>query len=451
MFRERRILATTRAFRNTALAVLAFCCAAKPLHAQTAVRAGDSLSIDAVVFDVLRHNDRIAAMSFMEKAAETKVGSAGAWDDPMLMLGVNNLPTSFDFKMDPMTMQMIGLSWNIPYAGQKGLQKKAAAAEAAVARLDRLDAELELATAGKLAFYELYYNTRTVELLSKQLEVMRDVVASIKSGVATSQTNPEDAVAAQADLWRLQTQLMPAVHSAESARYELNTLRGMPADQSTTALKTPQLSRLPDSAEVVVAEARANYPLLKKLRQQSLAYTFSSAAEGRMRLPMLELSGTYNYRADTEMEKRDDMIGVQANISLPLFSSRKQSAMSRSMDLMRRSVDLETAQLEREIVARVKKLYLDALHLRENLGIYSERIIPADEDAYRLAFSGYTNNRTSLATLLNYARTMYRDRMVANELKLELATTMAELERYTTDPATLPDVEIEDNHTEKDR
>ena len=69
-------------------------------------------------------------MRYMEKAAEAKAKSAGAWDDPMLMVGVANLPTSFDFKMDPMTMKMLGLSQNIPYAGQKGLQKKAARAEA---------------------------------------------------------------------------------------------------------------------------------------------------------------------------------------------------------------------------------------------------------------------------------------------------------------------------------
>ena len=81
----------------------------------------DSLSVEDAIKEVIEHNDRAAAASFMEKAAIEKIGPAGAWDDPMLMIGVQNLPTNFDFKMDPMTMRMIGIGQNIPYAGQKGL------------------------------------------------------------------------------------------------------------------------------------------------------------------------------------------------------------------------------------------------------------------------------------------------------------------------------------------
>ncbi len=81
--------------------------------------------------------------------------------------------------------------------------------------------------------------------------------------------------------------------------------------------------------------------------------------------------------------------------------------------------------------------YLDALHLRENAGLYRERIIPADEEAYRNAFSGYINNRATLSTVLSYAITMFRDRLTANQLDADLAKTIAEVERYTTDPAQL--------------
>jgi hypothetical protein len=73
------------------------------------VEAQDTLHIDQVIQDVVRHNDRAAAMRHMEEAAASRVGPAGAWDDPMLMLGVANLPTSFDFSEDMMTMKMVGL------------------------------------------------------------------------------------------------------------------------------------------------------------------------------------------------------------------------------------------------------------------------------------------------------------------------------------------------------
>jgi outer membrane protein TolC len=429
-----------------ALTIITVVCATVvTLVGQTLTPVGDSLTLQKVISEVVSKNDRVAAMRFMEKAAAAKAGSAGTWDDPMLMLGVSNLPTSLDFKMDPMTMRMLGLSMSIPYAGQKGLQRQAARAEALAAVQDRMDMELELATAAKLAFCDLYFSTSVVALIMKQIEVTQDIVASVRSGISTSQTNPEDAMAAQADLWRLQTQLGPAAHEVESAQYELNALRGHPTTQPVGSPGLPQFSELPDSVGELIAAAREHYPPLKKLGLQSRSYSLSGAAERRMRWPMLELAGSYNYRASTEMEKRDNMINVQATFSLPIFSHGKQTAMSKSMDLMSRSVETEAIQLGREIETRVRALFLDALHLKENLLMYRNRVIPADEDAYRYAFAGYAASRTQLSTVLNFALTNFRDQLAANSIEYELARTMAEIERYTTDPAVLPGALTESN------
>jgi outer membrane protein TolC len=277
------------------------------------------------------------------------------------------------------------------------------------------------------------------------------VVASVKSRVATSQTNPEDAAAAQADLWRLQTQLMPAAHEAETAQYNLNTLRGLPTNMPVPAPQTPAFAELPANAEALVVAAREYYPPLKKLTEQASSYAFSAAAARRMLWPMLSLSGNYNFRTSTEMEKRDNMVGFSATISLPIFSFKQQRAMAQSMDLMKQSVDAEQVQFAREIETKVRSLYLDALHLTENLRMYRERIIPADEDAYSNAFSGYTNNRTTLATLLNYALTLFRDRLTANQIEYEYARNLAEIERYTTDSAQLAGNQTESNNQTEDK
>ena len=144
-------------------------------------QTSDSLRLGQVIQDVLKNNNRVAAARYMEQAAKAKVGPAGAWDDPMLMLGVANLPTSLDFKMDPMTMKMVGLSQNIPYAGQKGLQSKAAKAEASAAMEDRYAMEVDKAMAARWAFADLYYRTKSLFDLGAQFELLGDVVASAKS------------------------------------------------------------------------------------------------------------------------------------------------------------------------------------------------------------------------------------------------------------------------------
>lgn len=135
---------------------IALIAAAFSLACSATVFASDSLRIEDVINDVLRNNNSIVAAEYMELAAKERASSTGKWDDPMLMVGVANLPTSFDFKMDPMTMQMIGLSQNIPLAGSNRLERKVAIAEANVASQDRRTMQADMIMVARFAFADLF-------------------------------------------------------------------------------------------------------------------------------------------------------------------------------------------------------------------------------------------------------------------------------------------------------
>ena len=397
----------------------------------------DTLRLEQVIDDVIKHNDRLAAARYMEQAARDKIGPAGAWDDPMLMLGVVNLPTSFDFKMDDMTMKMIGLSQNIPYAGQKGLLSKAAKSEAFASGEDKKETALELATAAKSAFFDLYYRTRNLTDLQNQHDLLGDVVNTTAARLRTNQANQEDLLGAQADLARLESSIESAKQEMDEARLMLNQLRGVSADSELPPLGAPTYRSLPTSADQWLSEAKDHYPRLQKLNRQSEGYGFSAAAARRMRLPMLNLSANYGFRESSEMGPRDNMIGFQATLSLPFFSGRQQGAMARSMTSMQEASEAEAVQLWREVQSNILSLYYRSLRLSNSLKLYRDRVIPNAQDAYRTAFAGYVSNRTPFTTLLMYAVSIYRDQITANQIENELGKTLSEVERYITDPASL--------------
>lgn len=65
--------------------------------------------------------------------------------------------------------------------------------------------------------------------------------------------------------------------------------------------------------------------------------------------------------------------------------------------------------------------------------MYEQKIIPADEEAFRSALSGYSAGTTSLPELLNYATTIYRDKTTLTNLQLAYAASVYESERYISD------------------
>lgn len=419
------------------LLALTILLSASSAHAQSEPPSTDSLTLDQVIRQVVERNDRVAAARFMQEAAERRAASVGVWDDPMLMLGVQNVPTNFDFDMDPMTMKMVGLSQTIPYSGYKGLERQAARAEARAALEDRRGAEVDLVAAAKSAFYEVFYLRQTLNELQLQHEILEQVYSSSMAKLRTDQAGQDEVYAAQAEIWRLESTMRSTEQEISAAVNRLNSLRGASAETPLPALAVPPLPQLPDSANAWFAAAEQNYPPLMRLQQQAESYGLSARASRRMAWPMLNLEASYGFRSGEDIglhgdpEARDNMVSFQATVSLPIFSGKKQRAMARSMEAMQTGTNAEASQLRRDIQAEIRSLHQRAQRLSQSLAAYRNQIIPATEDAFRTALAGYTTNRTTFASLSLYSLALNRDRITANQLANELARTLAEAERYT--------------------
>jgi len=410
---------------------------ARPSFGAAVAPAADSLTFDQVISQVVQKNDRVAASQFMQEAAERRAASTGVWDDPMLMLGAQNVPTNFGFSMDPMTMKMIGLSQNIPYAGYKGLERKAAQAQARAAAEDRRGTEVDLVAAAKTAYFELFYLLQNLQELRFQREILEQVYTSSAAKLRTNQAGQDEVLGSQAEIWRLETTILSTQQEITASGARLNSLRGENPAAPLSPLAAPPAVALPENQDGWLKAAEENYPPLARLSRQAESYGFSARASRRMSWPMLNLEASYGFRSgydismDGMAEPRDNMVSFQANISLPIFGRGKQRQMARSMLAMQQSTEAEANQLRRDVQAELVTLYERARRLSQTLVSYRNQIIPATEDAFRSALAGYTTNRTTFASLSSFSLALYRDRITANQVAYELARTLTEVDRYT--------------------
>jgi outer membrane protein TolC len=158
-----------------------------------------------------------------------------------------------------------------------------------------------------------------------------------------------------------------------------------------------------------------------------------------MRWPMLTLSASYGVRRDGPdamgvVGPRDNMVSFGANLSLPLFSGKRNGNMARSMEFMSRAADAEKAQTVRDITARIKSLHSRAKNLEASIESYTSDVIPASEQSYQGALASYRNNQMNLGNLLSYGVQTVGDKITLLQLELELAKTLNEVSRYIVDP-----------------
>lgn len=412
------------------LIIIAFC----SIGYSAMVFASDSLRVEDVIRDVLKSNNAIVAAQYMELSAKEKVSASGRWSDPMLMLGVVNLPTSFDFRMDPMTMQMIGLSQNIPLAGSNRLERRVAIANANVASQDLRTMQTEMIMVARYAFADLFYLDKTKFDFENLRDLLKDVYAVVQAKFSSNQASREEVLSSETELLRIESQLLEIERQCIEARYRLNVVRGAEVDAPVIPIASTKSTPLPVSPNVWLDSARLNFPPLQKLLNKSKSLGYSRDLEKSMKWPLLGLTASYGIRLDSEEEDRDNMLGFQANLSLPIFSRSERTRMAASMDAMRLSTDYEAVQLWKETEGKLRTLYQTAMQLSRSIELYSQRIIPTSKSAFQSALSGYSAGRVSYSQLLSLAAGIHRDQIRLYQLENELAYALAEGDRYITDP-----------------
>lgn len=405
------------------------------------VCADSALTITQVVSATISTNGNLISAQQMARADQFKAKSVGAWDDPMFMIGVNNVPTNFDFRMDPMTMTMFGLSQTIPLAGQKGLSSKAAHKSAESARAMAEMTAVELTFSARMAFHEFAYAQQMLREMRKQRSVYSDMAETATNRFRIGLGGQEDVTSAQAAAFRFESQIRKSEQEVTEAANELSALSGLAVDE-TAAVALDSSVALPPSDSIWIAQAEASYPELKKLSAQREASEFGAASARRMRWPMLTLSASYGVRRDGPAthggtEKRDNMVSFGAGISLPIFAGKRDGNMAHSMQLMGLSATAELTQLQREISSELKTLHAKATRLQQSIAGYEHDVIPASDQAYQGALASYKSGRLTLGELLMFAMPPIDDRIELIQLRLDLATTLDQVLMYTTNPADL--------------
>ena len=95
------------------------------------------LKLEKLIEDALSKNPDVLAAKSRWEVLKERPPQAGSLDDPMVGLGITNLPTdTFSFRQEDMTMKEISVTQRVPYPGKRPLRSEIAQKEAEAAYSD---------------------------------------------------------------------------------------------------------------------------------------------------------------------------------------------------------------------------------------------------------------------------------------------------------------------------
>lgn len=387
--------------------------------------AADPLTLVEAQRIAVGRSQQLLAQDALTLAAREQAVAAGQLPDPVLKLGIDNLPANgperLSLTRDFMTQRRIGLMQEIPRAEKRQLRAQRFEHDAQRAQAQR---QLTLANVQRdtaLAWLERYYAQATRELVKQQIEEARLQVQAADIAFRTGRGSQADMFAARATVIALEDRFSQTERQYRSAGLMLarwvgagvaeRAPSGAPPWQSIALqndFSGEHLQQHPDlrviSAEIDAAETQA------RLAQANKRSDWSVEASYAQRGPAFS-----------------NMLSIGLSIPLQWDSKNRQD---RELAAKLALVDEARARYEdllRSHEAEVRGWLNDWQSGKERLARYRDELIPTARQRVEAALTGYRTGKADLAATLGARRDEIDARIEALALEKETARSWAQL------------------------
>ncbi len=371
--------------------------------------------LSRLIATAIANNPELKASEARWQMFRNRVLHEGRLDDPMLMLKIQNgiLSDPFNFRKDPMTQKVIGISQLIPFWGKRDLRSEVASQEAEAYRWQVEERKLELRRMVTEAYYQIYFAERSLEVVDKNGRILDDFVTLAETKYAVGQGTQQDVFKAQVERSKLLDMRISLEQQRRSLQAALNALLYRPAETPVGAIPDFDTKPIAVSPEELRRLAAENRPLLKSLNALIDKGKAGHKLAEKEFYPDFNVSFEYMQRDRFEGSNGDDMYSLGVTFNLPVFRHHRHEMVAEADSSVRMATE-ELNSTRNSIDAGIADLLAQMERRKKLAELYRTGIIPQAEQSLESATIGYRVNKVDFLTLLdsrvtlfNYERELY--------------------------------------------
>lgn len=361
--------------------------------------------LEALIKEALEANPGLRAARERLKAAEEGPAQAKALPDPVVEAEV--MTRHVETRAGPME-ERLSVSQEVPFFGKRGLRARAAEAEAETARQALRAEELKVRAELSEAYYELFALRRAGEILREQVELLRHSARVAEKKYAVGRGPQAMAFRAQAELSRMQNEVLTADQEAKSAETRMNALLGRPAWETVGKLAAPEHPHADLEREPLRERALRERPELRALKALEGKTEAARRLAARRFFPDLMAGYEYtrigNGTTATPFDGRDAQ-SVMAGLRLPLWLGANRAGL-REARARETAASLDREDLENRTLSELEDLLARAETAARLHAVDEATILPQFRAAVKATLSGYEADAVGFLELLDAERAL---------------------------------------------
>ena len=370
---------------------------------------GEATTLAAVVAEALQNNPEILAVRRDQEAALNRVAPASALEDPMLEVGVVNLPVpSGSFHQEDMTMKMVGLTQRLPYPGKRALREDVATKEAEAAAHTVEETINRVRRDVKLAYFDLALAIESARITANNRQVLDQLAQIAQTRYIVGQATQADVLKAQTELSKMSDELIKLERERRNMEAELDKTLGRAANRPTPVPVLPELWEGSLKLDTLRETGLTKRPQLRALETTVTRNDKAIDLARKDYYPDFDIRFSYGQRDKTTMgERRDDMISLTVAINLPIWGSSKQGPkVAEAVAMREQSARMLEAQ-RNELLSMLKQQVAAADQSLRSARLYETTVLVQSRLAVESALAAYKVNRVDFLTLLDSQMTVF--------------------------------------------
>lgn len=411
---------------------------------QAGAEEPNKLSLSGAIVEAMKSNPEISVAKRAYEAANARIWQAASLKDPMFEMEYNKMVANRMLTGQP--MKSFAISQEIPFPTKLYLRAKIAAKLAKMAYENYKLKERQILAEIKSTYADLAMIYKSIDVMLEQKNLLEQFSASATTRYAVDEATQGDALRAQVELAKADTELIMLEQKRLTAQARLNVLMNKdPKDEIGMPSPEEAVSKLPALERFYTAAERNN--------QELKAYRYG-IEKGRAAydLSVNEMMPDFVVRYQ-QMVQGDKAVGNMwagmLGVTVPLWFLEKQSFGIKEMKAELEMLKAEYRTKENMVLFDIRDSYARADANKKIVELYETSFIPQADETLRASLKGYSAGKTDFLTLLDSQRSLEDFKLEHYKAILDLRVALADLERSM--GVTIDEMEEKDTNDKKEK
>lgn len=394
-----------------------------------------SESLETLIDKAIEVSPKLKMLKMKQHAATNRIEQESNLPDPMLMLGVMNLPAgSYSFTEDAMSAKTIGITQEFPFFGKLSTQAKVENADVEIMKYEILDEENELRNTVIQNYNELRYIRKSFQLTQENIELLKSISEIVKTKYTVSAANQQELFKLELEISSMTAELIELRGEEEATLAILNSLLLREKDFAIVTNDFPEITFSAVNPVSLFNDAVEQRPILKNIISAKEKEEIKKSLAQYDFYPNFSFSFQFGYREDLvsdHAEFTDHLVSYTLGISLPLNYGGKISAKVEENETMKIFYDEQYQTALQKIKSDIGTSTAKLKSLEERIKLFSDYSLLQAEENLSSSLVAYQVGKLDFIYLIDAQQILLKLQNQIFKLKTDYLNELAELEFIT--------------------